>query len=331
MVGLQRHTLLAHHVRRAVFLLATALAACSSARTPVETPDRVTYEPGRSYFGRNGYIEYRAGSLPVILTAPHGGDLRPAEITDRTAALCGGSATTVTDSNTRELVLAMRDSMFARYGRYPHVIISHLGRSKLDPNRPAGEGACGDAEAGMAWTEFQTFVDSAEHTVLRQSGRGWYMDVHGHGHAVQRLELGYLLSGADLDGTDERLNTIAALEDSSSIRTMSRSSALTFAQLLRGPTSLGALYVTHGFPAVPTEGAPGPAGAPYFSGGYNTERHGCSVAARGADTAICGLQIETNFTGVRDNANSRARFAGVTAQVLGAYLKLHWGLDLATN
>ncbi len=328
---MQRYTLLAHHVRSAILLLVAALAACSSARTPVEIPDRVTYEPGRSYFGRNEYIEYKAGSLPVILTAPHGGHLRPAEITDRTAALCGGSATTVTDSNTRELVLAMRDSMFARFGRYPHVIISHLGRTKLDPNRPAGEGACGDAEAGMAWTEFQSYVDSAKHAVLRRSGRGWYMDMHGHGHAIQRLELGYLLSGAVLDGTDERLNAIAALEDSSSIRTMSQSSALTFAQLLRGPTSLGALYVAHGFPAVPTEGAAGPAGASYFSGGYNTQRHGCSVGARGGDNAICGVQIETNFTGVRDNASSRARFAGATAQVLGAYLKLHWGLDLATH
>jgi len=304
------------------------LAGCSSATQPVDVDVRPSYEPGRSYYGREQYIEYLPGSLPVILTAPHGGSLLPAEIPDRTATLCGGAATTVTDSNTREQVLAIRDTMFARFGRYPHVVISHLSRRRLDPNRPVGEGACGDVEAATAWSEFQAFVDSAKSAVTRARGRGWYMDMHGHGHSIQRLELGYLLSSDALDRSDVALNSIVAYEDTSSIRSISIASQLSFTQLLRGPSSLGELYAQNGFPAVPSVSAPGPAGAAYFSGGYNTARHGCGVESGTVGGMICGVQVESNFTGVRDTALNRARFASVTSTVLSLYLKQHWGLDL---
>ena len=36
------------------------------------------------YFGREKYIEYHSGSLPIILSAPHGGWIDPPEISDRT-------------------------------------------------------------------------------------------------------------------------------------------------------------------------------------------------------------------------------------------------------
>ena len=53
------------------------------------------------YFGRNKYIEFHPGSLPIIISAPHGGNLIPSEIPDRTYG------TMVTDSNTKELTLAL--------------------------------------------------------------------------------------------------------------------------------------------------------------------------------------------------------------------------------
>ena len=43
-----------------------------------------TYVAGQTYFGRNNYIEYRAGNMPLIVSAPHGGTLTPAELPDRT-------------------------------------------------------------------------------------------------------------------------------------------------------------------------------------------------------------------------------------------------------
>jgi hypothetical protein len=293
------------------------------------------YVPGQSYFGRNNYIEYVAGDAPVIYSAPHGGALTPSEIPDRTAGNCGGSATTTTDLNTIDLVRAMRARHFARFGTYPHLVINHLARRKLDANRTIEEAACGDAEAEIAFDEWHDFIDVAKAAVLQASGRGWYMDMHGHGHSVQRLELGYLLTGAQLDLSNTSLDANAAYEDTSSMRTISEGSPLSFSALLRGSTSLGTLYANNGFPSVPSASDPGPDGDTYFSGGDNTRRHTCGAEATayGGVTAgnICGVQIEANYTGVRDNATNRNRFGDATALVLEQYLSTHWGIVLGTT
>lgn len=293
------------------------------------------YTPGQSYFGRNNYIEYVAGNAPVIYSAPHGGALTPSEIPDRTAANCGGEATTGTDLNTVELVRAMQARHFARFGTYPHIIINHLARRKLDANRTAEEAACGDAEALIALGEWHAFIDVAKAAVEQASGRGWYMDMHGHGHSIQRLELGYLLTGAQLDLSNASLDANAAYEDTASMRTMSELAPPSFSALLRGSTSLGTLYANNGFPSVPSTSDPGPAGGSYFSGGDNTRRHTCGAEATsyGGTTAgnICGVQIESNYTGVRDNATNRDRFGDATAAVLEQYLSTHWGLNLGSG
>ena len=293
------------------------------------------YTPGQSYTGRNGYVEYIAGNAPVIYTAPHGGDLTPSEINDRTPSRCGGSATTGTDLNTRDLVLALQQRHFARFGTYPHVIINHLARRKLDANRTKTEATCGSDAARVAFAEWHAFIDVAKAAVLQSSGRGWYMDIHGHAHAKARLELGYLLTAAQLDLSDAALDGNRAFQDTASMRAMSEAATLSFSALLRGPMSLGTLYTSNGFPAIPSETDPRPLGDEYFTGGDNTRRHGCGAEASALGGAtggnICGVQIEANFTGVRDTPANRERFADVTAMVLEQYLAAHWELDLTAT
>src|SRR4051794_11480332 len=142
------------------------------------------YQPGQSYFGRNRYIEYLAGDLPVILSAPHGGRERPEELPDRE------QGTYAFDTNTQELARAVADELHARTGHWPHVILCRLHRRKVDCNREIVEAAAGDPLAEQAWREFQGFIDAARATVVGQHGRGLYIDLHGHGHPQQRLELG---------------------------------------------------------------------------------------------------------------------------------------------
>jgi len=317
--------------RAAATLFVVTSLACSKATTEPLIPP-AAYTPGTSYFGHNNYIEYIAGDAPVIFTAAHGGALTPASIPDRTDAACGGSATTTTDLNTIELVRAMQQRYFARFGKYPHVIINHLARRKLDANRVGIEAACGNAEAASTLTEWHQFIDVAKTSVLRTFGKGWYMDMHGHGHTIQRLEVGYLLSSAQLDLSDASLDALRAYQDTASMRAISESDPISFSALLRGSTSLGTLYNANGFPSVPSATDPSPHGDPYFSGGDNTRRHACGAEATMfggvTDGNICGVQIESNFVGVRDNALNRDRFGDATAVVLENYLFAHWGLKL---
>ena len=316
------------------------LAACAGEPAPPVTGPEVRediapgpYTPGASYYGRNNYVEYIAGNAPVILSAPHGGHLTPSEIPDRTSGNCGGSATTTKDLNTRELALAMQKRYYARYGKYPHVVINHLHRIKLDANRNLLEGACGDAEAEIAWNEFQDYIGVAKNAVLNATGKGWYMDMHGHGHDKQRLELGYLLSGSQLNLSNATLDGTKAYEDTASFKTMSEyNTQLSFSAVLRGSNGLGTLYANNGFPSIPSASDPSPNGDAYFSGGYNSRRHGCGVEATPLGGVsggnICGVQIEANYTGVRDTQANMDKFGDVTALVLDTYLTAHWGIDL---
>lgn len=308
---------------RLIIVTLLAVAACGGGTDPmVEEPP--VYTPGTSYFGTGGYVEYIAGDLPLIFTAPHGGLLTPESIPARTEAVCGSSDfATVTDANTQDLARRIQ-AVFAEDGRYPHVIINRLARSRLDANRDLPMAACGNAEAIRAWAEYHEFIGAARQKIIADYGKGWYTDLHGHGHDIQRLELGYGLSASTLRLGDTELDANASAETSSAIRTMSQQSPLSFSALLRGPTSLGSRFEAAGFPAVPSAEDPAPdVGEAYFSGGYNTSRYGCSNGS-----AVCGVQIEMNFTGVRDTPEHRQAFAEALRGAYAAYLQEHYGIDL---
>lgn len=275
------------------------------------------FTPGVSYFGRSNYIEYIAGELPVIFSAPHGGGLMPAEIPDRSYG------TFATDSNTEDLARKIRIEFGNRFGLLPHVVICRLDRDKIDCNRDIIEGAQGDPEAEIAWNEFHGFLGAARTNLTALHGRGFYIDVHGHGHTNQRLELGYLLNSTQLGLSDATLNNSASYQNQSSIRTLSVESPLSFATLLRGSNSFGALISAEGYPAVPSPTMPNPGGDPYFDGGYNTQIYG-SVGGGNID----GLQIESNMTGVRDTALNRTAYAQALARVMENYFALHYGVNL---
>lgn len=274
-----------------------------------------TYVPGNSYFGRNNYTEYMAGNLPLIISVPHGGILTPSEIPDRT---CGTEI--VSDSYTISLAKEIRDAVFQITGCYPHVIINHLKRIKLDANRDLPEAACGNQYAETAWLEFQKAIDSAKAIVTRTSGKGLYIDLHGHGHTIQRLELGYLLTATQLSYTDATLN-LTTYKNYSSIRNLIYSNAanLTHASLLHGQYSLGSMFNTQGYSAVPSAADLFPASVDsYFNGGYNTLRHGSKI-----EGTIDGIQIECNQD-VRFTESTRLVFASRTATVFLDYLTKHY-------
>ena len=294
-------------LKRLIVILALFVSTFSIAAARVDS----TFTPGKSYFGRNNYIEYIAGNTPYIVSAPHGGTLTPSEIPDRT------SGETVTDSNVDLLAVAISAAVYAREGKYPHIIICHLKRTKLDANRDLGEAAEPNPYATQAWKEFQSFIDTSAKQVIRDFGKGFYVDIHGHGHEIQRLELGYLLSSTTLALSNATLDN-PVYGNNSSIRMMIPTSRLTFSQLLRGPRSLGSLFENRGYPAVPSEKQPNPGSATYLSGGYNTERHGSLGGG-----SISGVQIECNMIGVRDSENARKNFAEAFAEVVNNYTSLN--------
>ena len=268
-------------------------------------------EPGESYFGRSNYVEYIAGDMPVIFSAPHGGALKPAEIPDRK----DGEFTS--DAYTEELARSVQQVFHNCFGHWPHVVICRLERHKVDCNRDPEQGAGEDPGARQAWHDYQRFVETARSNVLARTGKGFYIDLHGQSHAIKRVELGYCLTDSQLTNADSVLNE-PAYANCSTIRNLARRTGLPLAELLRGTNSFGALLAAKGYPAVPSPTMPNPGpGNSYFDGGYNARRHG---SANGG--AIDGLQMEVNFTGIRDTDVNRTNFSLALAQVLYHFSQL---------
>jgi hypothetical protein len=295
-----------------VLVACAVLLACPAASVVAED-----YQPGKTYFGRKGYIEYLAGDLPFILSAPHGGREKPEELPDRE------QGTFAFDTNTQELARAIGDELHKRTSHWPHLIICRVHRRKIDCNREIAEGAAGNPHTEQAWREFQGFIDSAQVTVKQQQGRGLYIDLHGHGHAEQRLELGYLHSADQLALSDAELSAPPYPTDSS-LRAIAARGAVPYAELVRGEKSFGALMQKQGFPSAPSPNNPHPK-PPFFRGGYNSARHGRDAAP------LAGFQMESNSRGVRDTPENRKKFAAAMADVLAEYLPTHVGVPLAAQ
>ena len=110
-----------------------------------------------------------------------------------------------------ELTLAIRDALVDLTGFAPYVVLSHLERRKLDPNRDIDEAAQADPFAEQAWNEYHRYIERARAEV-RVRGEGMYFDVHGHGHPIQRLELGYLLGPEWLNLADIYLDQLSVVQ-----------------------------------------------------------------------------------------------------------------------
>jgi len=275
------------------------------------------FVPGQTYYSADGFIEYRCGNIPLIITAPHGGYLEPAALPDRTCP----DAVTIRDGFTQELARVI-DSVFSEYhGCQPHVIINLLHRKKLDPNREQALATCDSPQAVAAWEAFHTFADSARAMVERNFGRGLLLDIHGHAHTIQRLELGYQLTGDHLRAGDSAINSAFRVQRSG-IRSLVAINVnnLTHVELLRGENALGTRLHQKGYASVPSQQIPFPlVGEPFFSGAYITERHGTMNGG-----TIDAVQLEHQMTGVRDNALNRRAYADTLRQVTIDFLKQHY-------
>ena len=274
------------------------------------------YQSGKVYFGRENYIEYHAGNLPIILSAPHGGQLTPDEISDRTYG------TFVTDLNTYELTKTIMDSMIVRFGGYPHVILCKLKRTKLDANRDSIEAAQENKYALRAWQEYHHYIEVAKKKITNDQGSGLFLDIHGHGKNPDgfydlRSWLGYLISSEELDQSDGVLNT-NSYQSKSSISAWVDSSSYSFIEVLRGKVSFGSILDSLGYKSLPSINDLSPDGMRYFSGGYNTARHGSRSGG-----VISSIQIELPKPGIRDNQSTWSSYSKALNSTINEYYKVH--------
>lgn len=273
------------------------------------------WEKDRVFYSRNKWSEVVVGDIPLIITAPHGGFLEPRELLDRDCP----DASVANDANTQPLTREIREYIKNTYGKSPYIVVNHLHRKKIDQNRDLREAVCVEAElTTAAWHDFHNYIDTALWRAVTEHGYALYIDIHGHGHSIPRLEIGYRLSATDLKTLHD--NPVLAgltLMEKSSIRDVfllfdkPRSD---FHSFIMGDKAFGTLMANEGIRSVPGKQEPflNP-GELYFNGGYNTDRY------TGNDyPGVYGFQIEAHRS-VRDN---RAEFVKKLSGVLLAYMEL---------
>jgi Big-like domain-containing protein/Calx-beta domain-containing protein len=281
--------------------------------------------PGRTYLGRNAYITYIAGDLPLILSCTHGGTLEPAEIPNRVCTSTGcnpGGVGFASDFATRDLTLAISDAIFILTGHRPHVVINELNRTKLDANREIVEAAQGNIFAEQAWNEFQGFIGNAKASIVENFTKGLFIDVHGE--ATTAIHWGYAIDGSVLKLSDADINANLAIVDVSSIKALARDVDISFADLLRGPNSLGGLVGAYGFPGLPSPALPDPGEEGYTTGNtINTRLNGSRFGG-----TISAIQMECNRS-LRNTTQERARFGDALARALLFYFGRYYGINLS--
>jgi N-formylglutamate amidohydrolase len=245
------------------------------------------------------FVETQHGTLPIILTVPHGGreaipGVAPRNI--RGLPSGGRGYVTVTDTNTDRLALGIAAEIKALTGKDVYLVMAKFERKYVDPNRPPEVAL--DSPAARPYYDFyhqsvRGFIDE----IRSKYPAGLLIDVHG-----QKKDPTVLMRGTRNGRSVERLLERVG------------------APAVTGPDGLFGQLEAHGFMVFPANDVP--PGGTGENGGY---AGGYTVASYGSHTAdgIDAVQMEFG-TRYRRNAtvDTSALDAGkAIAAFYEAYLK----------
>jgi N-formylglutamate amidohydrolase len=244
-------------------------------------------------------VQVQQGTLPIILTVPHGGreaipGVAPRNI--RGLPSGGRGYVTVTDTNTDRLALGIAAEIKMLTGKDVYLVMAKFERRYVDPNRPP-EIALDSPAARPYYDYYHQSVRGFIDEIRSKYPAGLLIDVHG-----QKKDPTVLMRGTRNGRSVERLLERAG------------------APAVTGPDGLFGQLEAHGFTVFPANDVP--PGGTSENGGY---AGGYTVAAYGSHTAdgIDAVQMEFG-TRYRRNATvdtSAADAGKAIAAFYEAYLK----------
>ena len=259
------------------------------------------------------HIKIYHGDIPVILSAPHGGDEMPENIKTRTKGVFDK------DDYTLELIELIIQVFQKNTGKTPYSTMALISRQKVDINREPKE-AYEDENAKHPYLSFHKSIINAKKEVEAKFGKGLYIDIHGQSHPKAYLEFGYLLDNDILKLHESELREH---QKNSSISTLGNFSQESFIDQMRGPHSMGSLMCHQGYDSIPSVKLPYATDGNYFEGAYDTIRYG---SLKGGN--ISGIQIEFPYIGCRDTKENREACAYAFVSSIIKFMEVHFQIDL---
>ena len=247
------------------------------------------------YNMRQSSIDYYPGTMNMILSVPHDGDIQ-SNLPKRPKAACRKLNSTSKkcyyqnpclltnskidmkycsishgrDINTRLLALSLRYELNKLFHLKPFVIINRLERTKVDMNRFIDEGTFGTANSMHAWIRYHFYLKYARELIINNeynfNRKGLLFDLHSHVHEQGWVELGYLITSRQLLTKKYNLN--------SSSLALYLTKLFQSNQLIIGNKSLGYFIMKYNYLATPSPIFPSPSDQSYYEWGYTIEEYG---------------------------------------------------------
>ena len=223
-----------------------------------------------------------AGSLPIILAAPHGGRQAIPGIAPR-RGVGVSQFTVVRDGNTAELAAAVAHKLTARMAAAPFLVVADFERKYLDTNRPAAL-AYESSAAKPYYDAYHRALEQAVEQVRQKWGGGHLLDIHGQGAEADSI----------FRGTD----------NGKSVSLMAQRFGR---EALTGAKSILGQLATRGYKIIPA--IAGDERERRYRGGYTTQTYG---SHRG--TGLDAIQLELG-TSLRAKANLERTAADIAAAI----------------
>jgi N-formylglutamate amidohydrolase len=234
------------------------------------------------------FVRVESGTLPVVISVPHGGSSVLPGVPERVLP----GATTVLDTNTYELGLAVQAQLFALTGKNAHLVAAQVSRKYVDFNRSASEAYESSAVAPI-YTFYHTALQTAVNAAKSQSLTGAILiDIHGQGDAST------LIFRGTQNGLTADLSTL--------YRT--------------APNGLLTEMLARGLTVSPATGATGENAS--FTGGHIVQAYGFPG---GALNRVNAVQLEFGF-GYRSPNSALTATATSMAAAIKAHLQAFGGL-----
>merc|ERR1712106_10278 len=274
-------------------------------------------------------VEYIPGNINLIFTVPHNGNEKPDHMPTRQhgcqdkkgvckfpgADSCAKSkickVATLGDAHTQDMARTVFNTFVRNTGKTPHLIINNIHRSKMDPNR-----VIEDAAQGSKWAieAYNVYHDTIRKAKLSLGGNpGLLIDFHGQGHKKGSTEIGYLIKKAELNSKNFTNSELG-------IKSLVARKKETVEEFLFGKRSLGALFESAGYRAVPSPRQPSPGKDLYYRGGYTAQVHGSRDGG-----VVDAIQLE--FPGeirIDGGKTMRDQFAITVGQILEEYYGINY-------
>ncbi len=160
--------------RRTVLVAAAGVVtpAIAELEPPASAPESVA---------PSDLVTVHRGTLPIIISAPHGGGAKPAGGVTRTKqnqAAGQSQFVTVMDTGTAELASLLAVILTRALGAKPHLVVADFHRRYADPNR-APDLASQDAVGAHQYAAFHKALRAGVNDIRAAHGRGLLLDIHG--------------------------------------------------------------------------------------------------------------------------------------------------------